>query len=554
MKKALALMLICALAATLVSCGLPEGPLPTKQDPAQSSQSTQSAQSTQSSQPSQTPPTAPQLIAPPVASVSLSAPVAADEFVAVSAGGMQSLLVTADGSLWAWGSIDYRYGLTVGGEGSVLSYAPVKIMDDVAGASAGANHSMVIKRDGSLWAWGRNEYGCLGDGTTTPRIEPVHIMDDVSYVSAGSFRTMAIKKDGSLWAWGENEYGQLGDGTKTNRASPVKIMDGVAAVSAKGGNTAAVKTDGSLWAWGWNRYGQIGDGTYNVFETIYTNGFPSALVEVENNDRSSPVKVMDGVAMVSVSGIHSMAVKKDGTLWAWGGYTYEGASDSKKTSVMPTPFMVMDGVAYVSASWEYNAVIKTDGSLWTWGYNGRGQLGNGTNSDKKEPFKIMDGVAVISTSSSHSLAIKKNGTLWGWGDNRGGKIGGLAPDECRSPVEIFVYEVIVILDGRRLSFEVAPFLVNGRVLVPLRAIFEELGASIDWDNAKKTVKATKGDAVVELALGSTSPTVNGSVVPIDQPGVVVGGRILVPLRFVAEAFGVTVDWDPASQTATIANR
>jgi hypothetical protein len=114
--------------------------------------------------------------------------------------------------------------------------------------------------------------------------------------------------------------------------------------------------------------------------------------------------------------------------------------------------------------------------------------------------------------------------------------------------------VNVIFNGSPLSFDVPPQMMNGRTMVPLRAIFEAMGAEIEWDNATQTATATKGDTVVILTVGSTTPTVNGQVVPLDQPGVIVGGRTLAPLRFVAEAFGGTVAWDGATQTATITSQ
>ena len=109
----------------------------------------------------------------------------------------------------------------------------------------------------------------------------------------------------------------------------------------------------------------------------------------------------------------------------------------------------------------------------------------------------------------------------------------------------------VMLDGRPLTFDVPPQLMNGRTLVPLRAIFEALGATVDWSEATQTVTATKGTTTVVLTIGSTSPTVNGTAVTIDQPGVLVNGRTLVPLRFVGESLGVKVDWDPNTWVVTI---
>jgi N-acetylmuramoyl-L-alanine amidase len=111
--------------------------------------------------------------------------------------------------------------------------------------------------------------------------------------------------------------------------------------------------------------------------------------------------------------------------------------------------------------------------------------------------------------------------------------------------------ITVTLDGKNFSFDVPPQLINGRAMVPLRAIFEAMGVTAGWDGNAQMVTGTKGDTVVILTIGSTSPTINGRVVTIDQPGVVIDNRTLAPLRFVAETFGSTVAWDENTQTASI---
>jgi alpha-tubulin suppressor-like RCC1 family protein len=125
--------------------------------------------------------------------------------------------------------------------------------------AAGGKHSFALKNDGSLWAWGSNLFGQLGDGSTRSTATPVKVLDDVSFVSAGFYHSLAIKTDGSLWTWGGNMYGQLGDGTTEEKTTPVKIMENVITADAGMYHSMAVQKDGSLWAWGQNDYGQLGD-------------------------------------------------------------------------------------------------------------------------------------------------------------------------------------------------------------------------------------------------------------------------------------------------------
>jgi len=267
-----------------------------------------------------------------------------------------------------------------------------------------------------LWAWGNNWGGVLGDGTSTKiasgdsqfliiekdnnRHSPIKILDDVISVSTGAGNTMAIKTDGSLWLWGGNFYGQLGNGefvpkTPEELASmkmpkPEKLMDDVIAVSAES-HSAAVKADGSLWLWGSNFIGQIGDNT--------------------TTDRHIPVKIMDDVIAVSSGMFYTTAIKADNTLWAWGGNQYGQLGDGTKRG-RKAPVKIMDDVIQVSAGESHTMAIKKDGSLWAWGVNSNGQLGATKIPKQSIPTKIMDDAAYVSAGSGHTMAIKKDGSLW----------------------------------------------------------------------------------------------------------------------------------------------
>lgn len=330
----------------------------------------------------------------------------------VSAGGWHTMAIKTDGALWAWGF--NRWGQL--GNGKTLeeaSSSPMKIMDNVVYISAGNSRTMAIKTDGTLWAWGGNTYGGLGDGTKDNNSPaPVKIMNNAASVSAGYYHAMAIKTDGTLWAWGGNEYGQLGDGTDKERPFPVKIMDGIASVAVGASHTMAIKTDGTLWAWGRNLDGRLGDGT--------------------EEDRPSPVKIMDNVTSIAVGSDHTMAIKTDGTLWAWGYNAYGELGDGTREN-RPFPVKIMNTVASVSAGAGRTAAIMTDGTLWAWGCS---YLGWRNGDDDLSPVKIMDNASSVSVGTFHIMAIKADGTLWAWGGNEYGQLGDGTKENRLSPVKI----------------------------------------------------------------------------------------------------------------------
>ena len=332
----------------------------------------------------------------------------------ISAGDEHSLALKSDGTLWAFGN--NAHGQL--GDGTTTNrYSPVMVMSGVASVDAGLYHSLALKSDGTLWAFGANFYGQLGDGTTTERHSPVMVMSGVASVSAGGDHSLALKSDGTLWAFGWNSSGQLGDGTTTNRYSPMMVMSGVASVNAGGYHSLALKSDGTLWTFGWNPYGQLGDGT--------------------TTSRYSPVVVMSGVANVSAGNYHSLALKSDGTLWAFGWNTAGQLGDGTTTERdSPSPVKVMSGVVGVSAGGEYSLTLKSDGTLWGFGYNASGQLGDSTTTARVSPVIVMSGVASVSAGSYHSLALKSDGTLWGFGYNAIGQLGDGTTTSRYSPVMV----------------------------------------------------------------------------------------------------------------------
>jgi len=343
----------------------------------------------------------------------------------VSTGWRHTVAIKTDGSLWAWGD----WG-QLGGESSNDSKytPPTRIGSDYNWVSV--SNTVAIKTDGSLWAWGGNYYyGLLGDGSNDSNYTPTRIGSDYNWASVSAENTtVAIKTDGSLLAWGMNDFGQLGDGTNDDKNTPTRIGADYNWVSVSAGyaHTVAIKTDGSLWAWGYNFSGQLGDGT--------------------NDDKNTPTRIGADYNWVSVSAgdFHTVAIKTDGSLWAWGsnydgrlGDGTNGTNDNKNT---PTRIGADYNWESVSAGYAHTVAIKTDGSLWAWGYNEYGQLGDGTNFSKNTPTQIGADYNWVSmfAGRSHTVAIKTDGSLWAWGENFGRLGDGTSTN--KAPVQVFIIE------------------------------------------------------------------------------------------------------------------
>ena len=335
-----------------------------------------------------------------------------------------------DGTLWSWG--ENRFG-QLGDNSTTNSLVPVQEdsnSTDWSSVSRGGYHSTsAIKNDGTLWSWGRNEDGQLGDNSTTDSLVPVQEdsnSTDWSSVAAGAVHAAAIKNDGTLWSWGWNEYGQLGDGTVIDDLipSPVIMRDSLwINVLAGGAYTSAIKSDGTLWSWGSNREGQLGDGS--------RNDSPVPVQEYSNStDWSS----------VSLGHYHTSAIKSDGTLWSWGNDTYGQLGDNSTIdSLVPVrEYSNSTDWSSVDAGFYYTSAIKSDGTLWSWGRNESGQLGDGSTIDSAVPVpevRRSTDWSSVAAGQRHTAAIKSDGTLWSWGSNGYGQLGDGSNNDSLVPVQ-----------------------------------------------------------------------------------------------------------------------
>jgi alpha-tubulin suppressor-like RCC1 family protein/subtilisin family serine protease len=357
---------------------------------------------------------------------------------AVGAGESHTLAAKADGTVWAWGSNESGQlgdgSHSFGGSFSRLTPVLVQNLSDVTALAGGFLHSVALKGDGTVWAWGANFKGQLGDGSVLMRTTPVRVgaLTEARAVSAGRFFSLVLKTDGTVWGMGDNESGQLGTGTGNGvpNTAPVQAVNltGVTAISAGDAHALAVRSDGTVWAWGSNLEGQLGDGT--------TTG------------RATPAQVsgLSGIIAVAAGERHSLALKNDGTVWAWGLNSEGQLGDGTQTRRLSPVQVVnsgggaLNGVKHIAAGARHSMALKDDSSVWTWGYNGFLQLGEGVlpPSNRSTPVRVVNlsGAVAIAAGLYHNAALLADGTVRTWGRNAFGALGDGTSFARAAPVEV----------------------------------------------------------------------------------------------------------------------
>ena len=309
---------------------------------------------------------------------------------AIAAGSGFSLALDATGQVWAWG--DNASGELGNGVGSSNNLTPLKIpgLTNVTALARlfGSRHAYAIKADGSVWGWGDNSYGQLGDGTTTNQNSPILTpgLTNVVAIAAGVRFSLALKTDGTVLAWGDNLFGQLGNGTTTNCYTPGQVtgLSNVTAIAVGFLHALAVKTNGTVWAWGENDAGQLGNGS------MTDSSLPVQAVGITN---ATAISASRGSASTTWAVCGSV-------VWGWGGY-HSTPTQAVCNSICLSNVAVIgndDRTDYV--------VLTTDGTVWP--------------LYPTPPFRVVGGltnVISIAVGESFVLALKSDGTVWGWGSN-----------------------------------------------------------------------------------------------------------------------------------------
>ena len=331
-------------------------------------------------------------------------------------------------SLLTWGRNGFGHlgdNTTTQRNTPVTTFAGGTTWKSVAG---GWNHTLAIKTDGSLWVWGYNDFGQLGINAFGNRSTPVTTFaggNNWKSVAGGWGTTGAIKTDGTLWLWGDNGGGRLGDNTTTGRYVPVTTFAGGnnwKSVSM-GFHTAAIKTDGSLWVWGGGvELGTNGGSVPRTPVTTFAGGTNWKQVSC-GAEYTAAIKT-DGSLWT----------------WGVNSYGKLGTNDTITRSTPVTTFAGGNNWKFVAAGQNSLAAIKTDGSLWTWGRNNSGQLGTNDTANRTTPVTTFAGGNNWKSAGggvAHVAAIKTDGSLWVWGTNISGNLGINNTSQQNVPVTTF---------------------------------------------------------------------------------------------------------------------
>lgn len=288
---------------------------------------------------------------------------------------------------------------------------------------AGKEHFVVLKDDGSVWSWGDNTHKQLAGYSSLSSANPLAIQKEdgnrftnVKAIAAGGYHTVALDKNGKVWTWGSNDSGQLGHSPLLSASGSPKIVVGlpeIVAIAAGDYHTMVVDVNGEVWTWGRNGFGQLG-----------TNPNPLAVSIL-------PVKVtisgvpQSKIVAVSAGAEHSVALRQDGTVWAWGRNTVGQLGNGETTNVNYNPTMVsgLTGIMEIAAGDSHTLALKQDRTtIWAWGSNYYGQLGDGGRESKLRPIQVegIRNVTAIAAGNNHTAAIKEDGTVWAWGRNTSG--------------------------------------------------------------------------------------------------------------------------------------
>jgi alpha-tubulin suppressor-like RCC1 family protein len=410
---------------------------------------------------------------------------------AIDGGGTHTILAKPDGTVWTFGN----NGDGQLGDNTNIAHRTAAQVDGLTGVvavAAGDSHSVALTSSGSVWAWGDNFYGQLGDTSTTDRKAPVLVgINSVVAIAAGAYHTVALRANGDVYAWGRNSTGQLGINSTAHSSVPVLMATGASAIGAGLTHTIVVKTDGTAWATGTNSSGQLGDGTTTQRLTlVQMAGVTNAVAA-------------DGGAT------HSVILLNTGTLKATGNNTAGQVGDgtsTQRTTAVPVSNLV--NVTAIEAGADHTLALKSNGTLWSWGQNQNGQLGDGTTTARYSPtlVSVPSTVTAMGAGFDHGVAVDATGVAFSWGRNGHGQLGDGATTD------------------RPLPDAISAPNYQWRVATPVFSMPDGTYTS----NRTVVITSVTPDAVIRYTLTGDEPTEADAVFPF-------GGNIVVTQTAIVKA-------------------
>jgi alpha-tubulin suppressor-like RCC1 family protein len=374
----------------------------------------------------------------------------------VSAGSNHSLALKRDGTVWSWGNnINGRLGINntihQNVPTQVLGLNGIGFLTDVIDITAGVDHSMALKSDGTVWGWGSNNVGSLGDNTTTDRLTPIQVLSltNIIKIDAGWDYTLALKADGTVWSWGMGTSGELGDGSSTQSLVPIQVvgpggigyLQNVIDISANSTHSMALINNGTVYTWGDDTSGLLGTGVAPLDSFV-----PVKVVNETNTGDLINIKRVTGGAT------HSTVLSNDDFFYAWGKNNYgqfgDGTYSNRNKPIKLTSITDIKGV---SGGENYTTIVKNDGTVWAFGYNGQGELGDGTFIGKNIPTQVVNedntgfltNISQISSADIHNIALGNDGSVYTWGDGINGMLGnGMNSGLFNKPIKIDNFNLI----------------------------------------------------------------------------------------------------------------
>ena len=361
---------------------------------------------------------------------------------------------------------------------------------DVVSIWGGARGTVVRKSDGTVWTWGANFGGKLGVGLSSTNLNrllvptevhgpgDVGFLNSVSAIMGGEVHNVALKSDGTVWAWGANIFGVLGNGTTNEAHTPVQVslLSSITALGGRGYHTLAIDAGGSVWGWGWNSAGELGDGTTNpttvpvkvvglTNPAVVSAGYKFSIALMSDGsvfqwghgrvigNSYTPVQTpgLSNIIAISAGWDQALALRSDHTVWAWGlngvGEIGDGTTNNRPTPVQVT---TLSNIVAVSGGDWHSSALDSDGTVWKWGRNDVGQLGNGTADGAGNyiahplPARIQldnngagfSNVVMVAARDWHNIAVKSDGSVWQWGANDQGQCGVGSTNEVLRPAPV----------------------------------------------------------------------------------------------------------------------